>query len=123
MNGIPITELIAKERIDAICDRTRKGGGEIVALLKTGSAFYAPAGSSAVMVEAILRDTGHLVPVAAYLDGEYGYKGFHLGVPARLGREGVKEIVQLDLTAEERKMLQVSVDAVQQGVRDVAQFL
>jgi malate dehydrogenase len=123
VNGIPITELLPKERIAAICERTRKGGGEIVALLKSGSAFYAPAGSAAVMVEAILRDTGHLLPAAAYLKGEYGHEGIHLGVPVRLGRGGFREIVELDLTAEERAMLQVSVDAVKQGVREVAQFM
>ncbi len=123
VNGIPITELISKERVAAICDRTRKGGGEIVALLKTGSAFYAPAGSSAVMVEAILRDTGHLLPAAAYLQGEYGHEGIHLGVPVRLGSRGIQQIVELDLTPDERKMLQVSVDAVKQGVREVTPFL
>jgi malate dehydrogenase len=123
VNGIPITELISKERVAALCDRTRKGGGEIVALLKSGSAFYAPAGSSAVMVEAILRDTGHLLPAAAYLQGEYGHEGIHLGVPVRLGSKGIQQIVELDLTPEEQKMLQVSVDAVKQGVREVAPFL
>ncbi len=123
VNGIPITELIPKERVAAICDRTRKGGGEIVALLKTGSAFYAPAGSSAVMVEAILHDTGHLLPAAAYLQGEYGHEGIHLGVPVRLGSKGIQQIIELDLTPDERKMLQVSVDAVKQGVREVAPFL
>ena len=123
VNGIPITELIGSDRIAAIVGRTRTGGGEIVKLLKTGSAFYAPAGSAAVMVEAILRDTGHLVPVCAYLDGEYGYSGFHLGVPAKLGREGIKEIVELDLNADEKAALDVSVAAVQSGIKDVAQFL
>ena len=123
VNGISITELIPADRIDAIVERTRKGGGEIVKLLKTGSAFYAPAGSAAVMVEAILRDTGHVVPACAFLDGEYGYSGFHLGVPVKLGREGVREIIELDLSDEEKAQLQVSVDAVKKGVEDVAQFL
>jgi len=123
VNGITITELIEPDRIDAIVQRTRKGGGEIVKLLKTGSAFYAPAGSAALMCEAILGDTGHIVPVCAYLEGEYGYEGFHLGVPAKLGREGVKEIIELDLAPDERAALDVSVAAVKKGVADVAQFL
>ena len=123
VNGIPIPELIEADRIDAIVERTRKGGGEIVALLKTGSAFYAPAGSAAVMVEAILRDTGHLLPACAYLEGEYGYSGFHLGVPVRLGRLGIKEIIELDLAPDERAALDISVAAVQKGIEDVSQFL
>ena len=123
VNGIPITELISAERIEAIAERTRKGGGEIVKLLKTGSAFYAPAGSAAVMTEAILRDTGHLVPAAVSLQGEYGYEGIFLGVPVRLGRTGVQEIIELDLNDAEKAALQVSADAVGKGVEDVAQFL
>ncbi|MHC4847098.1 MAG: malate dehydrogenase, partial [Planctomycetota bacterium] len=123
VNGIAITELIAEERIAALCDRTRTGGGEIVKLLKTGSAFYAPAGSGAVMVEAILRDTGHLVPACAFLQGEYGYKDLFMGVPVKLGREGLKEIIELDLSPDEKKMLDVSADAVRKGIEDVAQFL
>jgi malate dehydrogenase len=123
VNGVTVTELIPEDRLEAIVERTRKGGGEIVKLLKTGSAFYAPAGSAVVMVEAILRDTGHLVPTCAYLEGEYGYDGIHLGVPAKLGREGVKQIVELDLTANEKAALDVSAQAVRKGIEDVAQFL
>ncbi|MHC4909034.1 MAG: malate dehydrogenase [Planctomycetota bacterium] len=123
VNGVSITNLIPADRIEAIVDRTRKGGGEIVKLLKTGSAFYAPAGSAAVMVEAILRDTGHLVPACAFLDGEYGYSGFHLGVPVKLGREGIKEIIELELSGEEKAALDVSVEAVKKGVADVEQFV
>ncbi|MHC4450422.1 MAG: malate dehydrogenase [Planctomycetota bacterium] len=123
VNGIAITELISEDRIAALCDRTRTGGGEIVKLLKTGSAFYAPAGSGAVMVEAILRDTGHLVPACAFLQGEYGYSDLFMGVPVKLGREGLKEIIELDLSPDEKKMLDVSADAVRKGIEDVAQFL
>ena len=123
VNGIAITELISEDRIAALCDRTRTGGGEIVKLLKTGSAFYAPAGSGAVMVEAILRDTGHLVPACAFLQGEYGYNDLFMGVPVKLGREGLKEIIELDLSPDEKKMLDVSADAVRKGIEDVAQFL
>jgi len=94
-----------------------------VKLLKTGSAYYAPAGSAVVMVEAILKDTGHLVPACAYLKGEYGYDGIHLGVPVRLGREGVKQIVELKLSPDEKKMLDTSAEAVRKGVEDVSQFL
>jgi len=123
VNGIAITELISADRIAALCDRTRTGGGEIVKLLKTGSAFYAPAGSGAVMVEAILRDTGHLVPACAFLQGEYGYNDLFMGVPVKLGREGLKQIIELDLSPDEKKMLDVSADAVRKGIEDVAQFL
>jgi malate dehydrogenase len=123
VNGITVTELIEKDRLDAIIERTRKGGGEIVKLLKTGSAYYAPAGCSVVMAEAILRDTGHIVPTSAFLNGEYGHEGFHLGVPCQLGREGIRKIVELDLNDEEKAALEVSVKAVQKGVADVQQFL
>ena len=123
VNGIPITELLPDDRIEALAQRTRVGGGEIVKLLKTGSAFYAPAGSAVVMTEAILRDTGHLVPAAAYLEGEYGHEGIHLGVPVRLGREGIKQIIEVDLNDAERKALDVSAKAVRQGVEDVKPFL
>ncbi len=123
VNGVPITELIPADRIQALVDRTRTGGGEIVKLLKTGSAFYAPAGSAAVMVEAILRDTGHIVPACAFLQGEYGYEGFHLGVPVRLGKGGIKDIIELELSADEKAALDVSAEAVRKGVADVARFL
>ena len=123
VNGIPLPELLPAERIEALVERTRKGGGEIVKLLKTGSAFYAPAGSALVMVEAMLRDTGHLMPACAYLQGEYGYEGIHLGVPVRLGREGVKQVLELELTAEEKAALDVSAQAVRKGIEEVQQFL
>jgi len=123
VNGITVTELIPKDRLDAIVARTRGGGGEIVKLLKTGSAYYAPAGSAVVMVEAILKDTGHLLPACAYLEGEYGYNGIHLGVPVRLGREGVKQIVELKLAKDEKAALDVSADAVRKGVEEVKPFI
>jgi len=123
VNGVPIPELLPREKIDALVQRTRTGGAEIVKLLKTGSAYYAPAASVTVLVEAILRDTGHLVPCAAYLEGEYGYRGFHLGVPVRLGRGGVRDIVELKLAADEKKALDLSAASVQQGVAEVQAFL
>jgi len=123
VNGVTVTELLPKDKLDALVQRTRVGGGEIVKLLKTGSAYYAPAGAAAIMVEAILRDTGHLLPACAYLKGEYGYDGIHLGVPVRVGREGVKEIVELKLSADEKKALDVSAQAVRKGIEDVSQFL
>jgi malate dehydrogenase len=123
VNGITVTELISKDRLDAISERTRKGGGEIVKLLKTGSAYYAPAGCSVVMVEAILRDTGHIVPAATFLQGEYGYEGFHLGVPVRLGAGGIKQVIELKLNAEEKAALDVSAKAVRKGVDEASAFL
>ena len=113
--GIPITELISKERIDAIVDRTRNGGAEIVNLLKT-SAWYAPGASTVEMVEAILKDKRKILPCAAYLQGEYGYNGLFVGVPVKLGREGLQEIVQIKLTDEEKKALDHSAGAVKELV-------
>ncbi|MHC4549056.1 MAG: malate dehydrogenase [Planctomycetota bacterium] len=123
VNGITVTELISSDRLAAIVERTRKGGGEIVKLLKTGSAYYAPAGCTVVMVDAILRDTGHVVPAAAYLEGEYGYEGIHLGVPVRLGRGGVKQVIELDLDEQEKAALDVSAAAVRKGVEEVKGFI
>jgi malate dehydrogenase len=113
--GIPITELISKERIDAIVDRTRNGGAEIVNLLKT-SAWYAPGASTVEMVEAILKDKRKILPCAAYLQGEYGYKGLFVGVPVKLGRNGLEEIIQIKLTPEEKAGLDKSAAAVQELV-------
>ncbi len=113
--GIPITELISKERIDAIVDRTRNGGAEIVNLLKT-SAWYAPGASTVEMVEAILKDKRKILPCAAYLQGEYGYKGLFVGVPVKLGRNGLEEIIQIKLTDEEKAGLDKSAAAVQELV-------
>ncbi len=110
--GIPVSELIPKERLDAIVQRTRDGGAEIVNYLKTGSAFYAPSAAGAAMVEAILLDKKRILPCAAYLDGEYGVKGLFAGVPVKLGAKGIEQIIQIKLTPEEQAMFQKSVDEV-----------
>jgi malate dehydrogenase len=111
--GIPITELISKERIDAIVTRTRNGGAEIVNLLKT-SAWYAPGFSTVEMVEAILKDKRKILPCAAYLQGEYGYDDLFVGVPVKLGRNGLEQIIQIELTEDEKKMLDHSANAVRE---------
>jgi malate dehydrogenase len=112
--GIPITELLSKERIDALVTRTANGGAEIVNLLKAGSAFYAPAASVVEMAEAILKDKKKILPCTAYLEGEYGVHGLYVGVPVKLGRQGIGQIIQIKLTAEEQAALQRSVDAVRE---------
>jgi malate dehydrogenase len=111
--GIPITELIAKERIDAIVDRTRNGGAEIVNLLKT-SAWYAPGAATVEMVEAILKDKRKILPCAAYLQGEYGIDGLYVGVPIKLGRNGMEQIIEITLTGDERAALEKSAAAVKE---------
>ncbi len=116
VNGIPITELLAKDKIDAINDRTRKGGAEIVKLLVKGSAYYAPAASAAEMVESILKDKRKILPCAAYLEGEYGIDGIFVGVPVKLGSRGIEAIIQLNLSVEERTALQKSAGAVRELV-------
>jgi malate dehydrogenase len=113
--GIPITELISKERIDAIVDRTRNGGAEIVNLLKT-SAWYAPGASAVEMVEAILHDKRKVLPCAVYLEGEYGFNGLFVGVPVKLGRNGMEQIIEIKLTEDEKAALQKSADAVKELV-------
>jgi len=112
--GIPITELLSKERIDALVSRTANGGAEIVNLLKAGSAFYAPAASVVEMVEAILKDKKKILPCTAYLEGEYGVHGLYVGVPVKLGRQGIEQVIQIKLTAEEQAALKRSVDAVRE---------
>jgi malate dehydrogenase len=114
--GIPLPDLLPKERIDAIVERTRKGGAEIVNLLKTGSAYYAPSAAAVEMVEAILKDKKKILPCAAYLDGEYGIKGLFVGVPVKLGAKGVEEIIQIKLTPEENAALQKSASSVKELV-------
>lgn len=111
--GIPITELLSAEKVDAIVKRTRNGGGEIVNLLKTGSAYFAPGAAVAEMVEAILKDRKMILPCSAYLEGEYGLTGMYFGVPAKLGRDGIEEIVQIKLQPEEQEMLNKSAALVQ----------
>jgi len=114
--GIPITELLSKEVIDQIVTRTANGGAEIVSLLKTGSAYYAPAAAAVEMVEAILKDKKKILPCAAYLEGEYGVNGLFVGVPIKIGAKGIEEIIQINLTTEERAALQKSAAAVQELV-------
>ncbi|MGB2679183.1 MAG: malate dehydrogenase [Candidatus Acidiferrum sp.] len=114
--GIPLPDLLPKEKIDAIVQRTRKGGGEIVNLLKTGSAYYAPSAAVVEMVEAILKDKKKILPCAAYLEGEYGIHGLFVGVPVKLGAGGVEKIIEIKLTAEENAALQKSAASVKELV-------
>jgi malate dehydrogenase len=123
VNGVPITEIMDAATIQRLSDRTRKGGGEIVNLLKTGSAFYAPGTSSAVMAEAIVKDRRHVLPCSCWLQGEYGQKDVYCGVPAVLGKGGVQKIVTLALNDAENAMLQKSADDVRKGQAEVAPFL
>jgi malate dehydrogenase len=116
VGGIPVTQLIGQQRLDEIIDRTRKGGAEIVGLLKTGSAYYAPAAASAQMVEAIVRDKKRLVPCAAYCDREYGVGGYFVGVPVILGSGGVEKVIELELQPDERAGLDKSIAAVKELV-------
>ena len=116
VSGVPLTELLGKERIEALVKRTRDGGAEIVALLKQGSAYYAPGASAALMVRAILADEKRLLPCAAILDGEYGFKDVAVGVPVILGRGGVERIVELELERREKDALVASAAAVSQGI-------
>jgi malate dehydrogenase len=115
--GIPLTELLPKEKIDAIIERTKNGGGEIVNLLGT-SAWYAPGAAAAQMVEAIVKNENRIFPVCALLNGEYGHKGIYLGVPVMLGKNGIEEIIELKLDASEKVLLDSSAKAVRQ-VMDV----
>lgn len=112
VSGVPLTSLLSKKRIQTLVDRTRKGGGEIVALLKTGSAYYAPAAAAVQMAEAILKNQRRMVPVSAYLSGEYGLDDIYFGVPVILGAGGIEKIITLKLSKEEEAMLQQSAAAV-----------
>ncbi|MCO8124819.1 malate dehydrogenase [Stieleria sp. TO1_6] len=112
VGGIPVTQLIDPARLEEIVDRTRKGGAEIVSLLKTGSAYYAPAAACAQMVEAVVKDKKRLIPVAALCESEYGVGGYYVGVPVILGSGGVEKVIELDLTESETADFQKSVDAV-----------
>lgn len=114
--GIPITELFQPDKLNALIERTRKGGGEIVALLKTGSAYYAPGSSAVEMVEAILKDKKKILPCAAFLEGEYGVSGVFLGVPVKLGSNGIEEIIEVKMLPEEKEMLGKSIKAVNELV-------
>ncbi len=112
VSGIPLTQLLSREKIDALIDRTRKGGAEIVAHLKTGSAYYAPSAAAVQMVEAIVKDKRRVLPCAAFLQGEYGQEGIYLGVPCKLGEGGLLDILEVELTEAEREALGQSADAV-----------
>ena len=112
VSGIPITQLMDKATLDAIVDRTRNGGAEIVKFLKTGSAYYAPSSGAVQMVEAIVNDQKRILPCSAWLEGEYGMKGHFLGVPVKLGRKGIERILEVTLTADERSALEKSAAAV-----------
>lgn len=114
--GIPLEKLISKERLQEIVQRTRTGGGEIVNLLGNGSAYYAPAASLTVMAEAILKDQRRILPSIAYLEGEYGYDGIYLGVPTVLGGKGIEEVIELDLTEEEKQQLDKSAESVKKVI-------
>ena len=115
--GIPITELIPKEKLEAIIKRTRQGGAEIVNLLKTGSAYYAPSAAVVEMVETILKDKKKILPCAVYLEGEYGINGLFVGVPVKLGAKGVEQIIEIKLTPEEKAALDKSADSVRELVK------
>ncbi|EAQ82007.1 malate dehydrogenase [Blastopirellula marina DSM 3645] len=123
VGGIPIRRLLSQDKLDAIVDRARKGGAEIVGLLKTGSAYYAPAAATSQMVEAIIKDKKRLIPCAAYCDKEYGVGGYYVGVPVVLGSGGVEKIVELELDDQEKADFQKSVDAVKELVAAMAKLL
>ena len=119
VSGIPVTQLIDRDRLDAIVDRTRKGGAEIVGYLKTGSAYYAPSAGAVQMAEAIVKDKKRILPCAAWLEGEYGMDGLFLGVPCKLGRNGLEKVLEVELTDEERKDLEASAEAVREPMRSL----
>ncbi len=123
VGGIPVLRLLSKDRLEQIVQRARDGGAEIVGLLKTGSAYYAPAAATAQMVEAIIRDKKRLIPCAAYCDKEYGVGGFYVGVPVILGSKGVEKIIELELNAEERADFQKSVEAVKSLVQTMTKLM
>src|SRR5207237_5924860 len=117
--GIPITQLIQPQRLEDIVKRARNGGAEIVGLLKTGSAYYAPAAATIAMAESIIRDKKRIFPCAAYCEKEYGIGGYFVGVPCIVGNAGVERVIEIQLDENERKMLQSSVDHVKELVRSV----
>jgi malate dehydrogenase len=123
VDGRPLTELLDEAGVEEIVQRTRDGGAEIVAFLKTGSAYYAPSSAAAAMVRAVVQDTGEVMPVCAWLEGQYGIKDVYLGVPARVGREGVKEIIELPLADEELEALRTAAEAVRAKQADVAKLV
>jgi malate dehydrogenase len=119
VSGIPITQLIEKDKLDAIVTRTRNGGAEIVKFLKTGSAYYAPSAGAVQMAEAIVNDQRRILPCAAWLEGEYGMKGLFLGVPCKLGKNGLEKVIEVELTSDERAALEKSAEAVREPMAAV----
>jgi malate dehydrogenase len=119
VSGIPVTQLLERSQLDAIVDRTRNGGAEIVKYLKTGSAYYAPSSGAVQMAEAIVNDQKRVLPCAAWLEGEYGMKGLFLGVPCKLGRRGLERVLEVQLTADERTALAKSAEAVREPMKAV----
>jgi malate dehydrogenase len=119
VSGIPLSQLLPKETIDRLVDRTRKGGGEIVNLLKTGSAFYAPSAAAVQMTEAILKDKKRILPCCVYLDGEYGLRDICFGVPVKLGAKGVEGVIELQLTEEEKKLVVKSAESVKKSITEL----
>jgi malate dehydrogenase len=119
VSGIPLSQLLPKEKIDKLVDRARKGGGEIVNLLKTGSAFYAPSAGAIQMAEAILKDKKRILPCCVYLNGEYGLKDICFGVPVKLGEKGVESIIELDLTEEEKGLVAKSAESVRKSIEEL----
>ena len=117
VSGIPITQLIKRDRLDQIVDRARTGGAEIVQYLKTGSAYYAPSAAAVQMAEAIVKDRKRILPCSAWLEGEYGMSGLFLGVPCKIGRNGLEKILEVELTGEERAALEKSAEAVRDPMR------
>jgi malate dehydrogenase len=119
VSGIPVTQLMSKEKLDAIVDRTRNGGAEIVKHLKTGSAYYAPSAGAVQMAAAIVNDQRRILPCAAWLQGEYGMKDLFLGVPCKLGRKGLEKVIEVELTSDERAALEKSAEAVREPMRAI----
>jgi len=119
VSGIPVTQLLDKGKLDKIVERTRNGGAEIVAFLKTGSAYYAPSSAVVQMVESIVLDQKRLLPCAAWLEGEYGLSGMYCGVPCKLGKNGLEKIIEVQLTADEAAALKKSAEAVKQTMAAV----
>ena len=119
VSGIPVTQLLERSQLDAIVDRTRNGGAEIVKYLKAGSAYYAPSSGAVQMAEAIVRDQKRILPCASWLEGEYGMKGVYLGVPCKLGRRGLEKVLDVQLTADERAALAKSAEAVREPMKAV----
>jgi malate dehydrogenase len=119
VSGIPVTQLMDRAKLDAIVDRTRNGGAEIVKHLKTGSAYYAPSAGAVQMAEAIVKDQRRILPCAAWLEGEYGMTGLFLGVPCKLGKNGLEQVIEVELTGDERAALEKSAEAVREPMRAV----